>query len=64
MCIPDFSNHSIKEPTDLAVQMLSTVPTLDFVLLEPGESNKGKDIGSHYMQLVCRHVLPLGKGSM
>ena len=49
---------------DLAVRMLSTVPTLDFVLLGPGESKKGEDIGSHYMQLVCRHILPLGKGSM
>ena len=42
-----------------AVQILSTVPTVVWVLLGSGESNKGQEFGSLYMQLVCRRTLPL-----
>ncbi len=37
-----------------AVQILNTEPTIDWVLLGSGESNKGKDCGSLYLQLVDR----------
>ncbi len=42
-----------------AVQILSTVPTLDGVLLGAGESNKGSEFGSLYTRLVRRRPLPL-----
>ena len=34
------------------------MPTGDWVLLGSGESNKGQDFGSLYLQLVCRRTLP------
>ena len=46
------------------VQMLSTLPTVDWVVLGSGESNKGKDIGSLYIQLVCGRILPLARKSL
>jgi hypothetical protein len=35
------------------VYILSTVPTVDWVLLGSGESNKGWGFGSLHLQLVC-----------
>ena len=37
--------------------MLSTVPTVDWVLLGFGESNQGYTCGSLQLQLVCRAYL-------
>ena len=39
--------------------MLNAMPTADLLVRDSRESNKGKDFGSHYLQLVCRHTLPL-----
>jgi hypothetical protein len=36
-------------------------PRLTGVLLGSGESNKGWDSGSYYVQLVCRHTVPPGR---
>ena len=36
------------------VWILSTMPTVDWVLLGSGESNKGHECGSLYLRLVCR----------
>ena len=36
---------------------MSTVPTVDWVLLRSGESIKGLACGSLYLQLVCKTVL-------
>ncbi len=43
----------------VAVQLLSIMPTVDWVLLGSGESHKGWEFGSLYMQLDCRRTLPL-----
>jgi hypothetical protein len=37
-----------------AVYILSTVPVVDWVLLGSGESDKGQELGSPYLQPVCR----------
>ena len=42
----------------------STVPTVDWVGLGSGELDKGQDVGSISMQLVCRRILPLGRKSV
>jgi hypothetical protein len=45
-----------------AVSILSTVPTDDWVLLGSGDSNKGQELGSFYLQLVCRaHLASFGR---
>ena len=47
------------------ILLLSTVSTIDWVLLESGESNKGQEVGSLFLQLVCRtHLASLGKESV
>ena len=43
-----------------AVWILSTMPTVDWVLLGSGKLEKG----SIYMQIVCRRTLPLSRKSM
>ena len=49
----------------LAVSILSTMPTVDWVLLGSGESNKGQELGSLYLQLVCRtHLASFGRKSV
>ena len=40
------------------MQTLSTVPTVDWVLLESGESNEGQEFGSLYVQLNHEIVIP------
>ena len=48
-----------------AVYILSTVPVVEWVLLGSGESNKGQEPGSLYLQLVCRtHVASFGRKSV
>ncbi len=42
-----------------AVQTLSTVPTIDWVLLGSGESMKWKVVWQPVLQLACRRTLPL-----
>ena len=42
-----------------AVQILSIVFTVGWVLLGSVESSKGENFGSLYLQLVCRSTLPL-----
>ena len=39
--------------------MLCNVPTFHWVLLGSGNSNKGYNVGSLYLELVCRRTLPL-----
>ena len=41
------------------VPILNAMPTADLLVRDSGGSNKGKDFGSHYLQLVYRHTLPL-----
>lgn len=47
-----------------AVNLLSTVPMVDGVVLGFGASNKGQDPSSLYKQFVCRRTLPLGRKSL
>ena len=45
-----------------AVQILSTMPTVDWVLLGSGKSNKGQELGSLYCSLSAGRTLPLLAG--
>ena len=48
-----------------AVYILSTVPTDDWVLFGSGDSNKGQELGSLYLQLACRaHLASFGRKSV
>ena len=44
--------------------ILSIMPTVDWVFLGSGESNKGQDFGSLCVQLVCGCTLLLGRESV
>ena len=47
-----------------AAQGLSTVHIFNWVFLGFGESNNGQELGSPYLQLVCRRTLPLLAGTV
>ena len=48
--------HKISPGRWGAVCILSTVPTVERLLLGSGKSNKGQEIGSLELQLVCRRT--------
>jgi hypothetical protein len=47
-----------------AGQILSAVPTIDWVLLGSGKSNKVQELGSLYLQIVSRtHLASFGRNA-
>ena len=59
MC-PDSGKAVLDAPNPCHI--LSTIPTVIGSCLDPASPTGGLDVGSLYLQLVCRHTLPLLAG--